>query len=86
MLRNPPFNKWWAEISRAGDPARRPHLAEDAFDAGYAAGALAMREKAVKAMEEIEQNPALLRKFETVHQAIKRNIRAIDPATLGKEG
>jgi hypothetical protein len=31
------FDTWWRDITRQGDPDRRPRLTEDAFAAGYAA-------------------------------------------------
>ena len=31
------FHEWWKAQTLVGDPARRPHLTEDAFEAGYLA-------------------------------------------------
>ncbi len=31
------FHEWWKGLTRQGDPAQRPHLATDAFEAGYLA-------------------------------------------------
>lgn len=31
------FHEWWKLQTHLGDPARRPHMAEDAFEAGYRA-------------------------------------------------
>jgi hypothetical protein len=30
-------DKWWSEVSRQGDPIRRPNLAGEAFEAGWTA-------------------------------------------------
>lgn len=29
------WDAWWRGLTRLGDPMRRPHLAREAFDAGY---------------------------------------------------
>jgi len=32
------FDEWWNALTRKGDPQRRPHLIEEAFEAGAVFG------------------------------------------------
>ncbi|MHC9419155.1 hypothetical protein ACYZX9_11240 [Sphingomonas citri] len=32
---NQAFDRWWSELSRSGDPKRRPDIAVEAFAAGW---------------------------------------------------
>ena len=34
---NEAYDRWWSDVSRRGDPARRPNLSSEAFVAGYKA-------------------------------------------------
>lgn len=38
MNGNPAFEAWWNELTRQGDPVRRPNLVQEAFEAGQKAG------------------------------------------------
>ncbi len=43
------FEKWWGEQTRKGDPAHRPNLVRDAFQAGFSKG--------MEWQEQLDTNP-----------------------------
>ena len=58
------FHEWWKAQTRLGDPARRPHLTEDAFEAGYRAacdaqGAAADLFRAIVMSDDSHWTPAM---------------------------
>ena len=62
---------WWSLISRKGDPARRPNLSWEAFDAGWhSAMALVAASRKIEedARREERSDEIEQRKWEAIHR------------------